>query len=336
MQRSPTLEGFRALFRQPSLWLAEIAWRWSFGAAAALLLGLSFVEYLNTLPVNGRDLFLLRTGQPTLVSQALAHILHGSGARAARALLIIAISMAASWIAIASFGRAAVIRSVLSSLLPQDSSNGRSAWRLSGLIGINFFRVATALAATVGLLAAWSLAAAFSPASRPSPGNALLVFLTACMMVGVAWSVVNWFLSLAAIFPVAQGDDTFTALGSAGDLCRSRLGPVAAASFWFGLAHIVIFMIASSVVAFPVTLAPFLPGAVVFGGVLLVTLVYFALADFLYVGRLAAYVAITQLPDAPLPLEINLPSGGSKPPASAAPREAVDPDELILSDVPLA
>ena len=48
-QHSPTLEGFKAIFRWPSLGLAEIAWRWSLGFAGIGLLLLGFVEYLDTL-----------------------------------------------------------------------------------------------------------------------------------------------------------------------------------------------------------------------------------------------------------------------------------------------
>ena len=63
------------------------------------------------------------------------------------------------------------------------------------------------------------------------------------------------------------------------------------------------------------------------GGVLLVTLIYFAVADFLYVGRLAAYVAILELPEPLVSTEIAPPNRGSLDPA-------IDTSELILSDVP--
>jgi len=333
MQPSPTIEGFRAMFRQPSLGLGEIAWRWSFGGGAALLFGFSFLEYLHTLPVSARDLFLLRTGQPTLVSQALAHILRGSGTRAAYALLVLGAALALAWMAIAALGRAAITNAVLEHLLLQDEMDVRNSWRLRGLLGLNFFRVAAALAAAIGFLAAWVLAGAASSASDPSPGSALLIFLTVLMLVSVAWVPVNWFLSFASIFPVTEGDSTLSALGAAGDLCRARLGSVAAVSFWFGLAHIVVFMIASSVVAFPLAFAALLPAGVVLGGVLLVTLLYFALTDFLYVGRLAAYIRIAQLPEAPAPPQLVDQPGGAPRSATAEEPAAIDREELIISDV---
>jgi len=80
-QHSPTLAGFKTVFSRPSLGLAEIAWRWSFGFATALLLTFSVIEYLDSLPVTHRDELLFRTRQPALISRALAQILRGSSLR---------------------------------------------------------------------------------------------------------------------------------------------------------------------------------------------------------------------------------------------------------------
>jgi hypothetical protein len=62
--------------------------------------------------------------------------------------------------------------------------------------------------------------------------------------------------------------------------------------------------------------------------VILLTLAYFAIADWLYTVRLAGYVCIAEMPDAllapPPPLI----------PVAPAPSETIDRDELILSDIP--
>src|SRR5713226_5754859 len=112
-QRSPTLEGFRAIFRQPSFGLAEIAWRWSFGVAAGLLLTFSFLEYLDTLPVTRGELFLLRTHHPILISQAITHIFRGSAPRVVVAAIVLALALAVAWIVIASLGRAVTVKALL-------------------------------------------------------------------------------------------------------------------------------------------------------------------------------------------------------------------------------
>jgi hypothetical protein len=330
--RSPTLEGFRTIFRRPSFGFAEISWRWSFGAACCVLFTFSFFEYLDTLPVTRLDQLLLKTRQPTLVSQAFSHIFQGSGLRALQTMVVLAAGLALGWIVVAAIARAATLRALLTHFREQtDALSSASAqpragagnWRLSPLLGLNFFRTGVTLAATVGCVAAFLLSAIVSPAR--SPGTGFLIFLCTAMLVWLAWSVLNWFLSLASVFVVADGRDTFGAISAAVRLCRDRAGSVFAAGTWFGLAHVVAFVIATSLVVFPLGLAGVVPRGVILTGVLFVTLLYFAVADFLYMGRLAAYVAIIELP--PL-IDVR------KPALSIPPQTRVDPDELILSDIP--
>jgi hypothetical protein len=98
---------------------------------------------------------------------------------------------------------------------------------------------------------------------------------------------------------------------------------VLAAAAWFGIAHAVAFVSASSVSAFPLAFAEVLPAGMILGGVILVALIYFAVADFLYVGRLAAYVFLIDVRESetqPSALSI-------QPPAPAS-------DDDILSDIP--
>jgi hypothetical protein len=329
--RSPTLEGFRAIFTRPSFGLAEIGWRWSFGAATSLLLTFAFFEYLDTLPVSKADLLLLQTGQPVLISRAVAHIFRGSAFRVIETAVVLALALGFAWVVVASLARVATLNALLSYFretgMSSSQPNRAGNWRLRSLFALNFFRLGTTLASAVGLFAAILLGGAVSRPDDPSPGSALLILLTITMLVWSAWSTLNWFLSLAAVFVVADGRDTFSAIASAVALCRTRAGSVFAAGTWFGLAHITAFAVASSVVAFPLGFAAVLPTGVVLGGVLLVTLLYFAVADFLYVGRLAAYVAILELPEPLVSTEIA--------PINRTPLDpAIDASELILSDVP--
>src|SRR5277367_817668 len=240
--RSPTLEGFRAILRRPSLGLAELAWRWSFSAAAGLLLIFSFFEYLDTLPVANSDLLLLRTRQPLLISRAVAHVFHGSAFRVVEVAVILALALGVAWIVIASLGRAATVRALLAYFLeanisfPEDEE--QRTWRLRSLFGLNFFRLGATLAALVGGLAAVLFGGAVSTPADPAPGAAFLIVLTVALLVWFAWSTVNWFLSLAALFVVADGQDAFGAIAAAVGLCRTRSGSLFAVGTWFGLAHI--------------------------------------------------------------------------------------------------
>lgn len=285
-QRSPTLEGFQTMFRLPSLGLAEIAWRWSFGLATTAVVVFAIREYLSTLPVTAGEMLLLRTRQPVLVLQALARIFQGSAPRAVVAFIVLALALAVAWIALASFGRAATLKAAI------EYFRGSlvSTRCLPSLFALNSLRAATMLAATIGVVGAMLVAKSASPADDPSPGAVLLIFWLLIMLIGVACSLLNWYLSLASVFAVREGTPAFPSLIAATDLCRTRPGSLVAAGIWFGIAHVILFVVASSAVAFPLGFAEVLPGGMVFGGVLLVTLLYFAAADFLYVGRLASYV----------------------------------------------
>ncbi len=335
---SPTLEGFRTILRRPSFGFAEISWRWSFGAAACLLLAFSFFEYLDTLPVTRADILLLKTRQPALVGQAISRIFHGSGVRFVHASLVVGFGLAIAWILVAALARAATVKALAGHFRAKMNSDAKATpWHLSSLVGLNFFRVAATLAAVVGGLAAFVIAGMASPATNPSPGAAFLLTMAILLVVWLAWSMMNWFLSLASVFVVIKGSDSFGAIAAVIGLCRDQTGSVFAAGTWFGLAHFVAFFLASSIVAFPLGFATVLPPAVVLGGVLVVTLLYFAVADFLYMGRLAAYVAMIELPPEEVVAEVSQrPTSGASARAAARSASAVDQGELILSDMPLS
>jgi hypothetical protein len=338
--RSPTLEGFRAIFRHPSFGLAEVAWRWSFGAATGLLLVFSCSAYLDGLPVSTGDLPLLRSRQAALISRALLHIFRGSGFRVVEVAVVLLLALGIAWVVVASLARAATMKALLAyfrecGISTPERTEGN--WRLRSLLGLNFFRLGTTVAAAVSFIAAVLVGKTVSRPTNPAPGSALLLTLTVVLMVWLVWSALNWFLSLAAVFVVGDGQDTFGAIAAAVDLCHTRPGSVFAAGTWFGLAHITTFVVATSVVGFPLAFAPVLPAGVILGGVLLVTLLYFAAADFLYAGRLAAYVAIAEMPQWPVsadPAPPPLPRAGTYVDPDAQSSPAVDASELILSDIP--
>ena len=320
------------MFRRPSFGFAEIAWRWSFGAAVTALLGFSFVEYLDTLPVSGADRFLLNTHHPYFISRALAHILAGSGGRLAVATVVLGICLAVLWILLSSGGRAIALRALLAYLWTKEPER-EFPFHLRSLWGLNFFRAIAILALFVGGIGALVLAGMVSSKKSPAPGSTFLVFLTVGLLVFLAFAVVNWFLSLASLFVVTRNRDTFGAMSSAIGFIREHLGAVLASSIWFGLAHLVAFSIATSAVGFPLGFAGLLPRGVVLVGVLVVTLLYFAVADFLYIGRMGAYVWILDGPEIdPAPEASPGPPAGQGTQASP-PIEIMDPNELILSDV---
>jgi hypothetical protein len=328
VRHSPTLEGFRLMWSRPSLGLAEIAWRWSFWAAAWFLVLFAAREYFDSLRVGSADMALLQTRQPMLVSKAISHIFRGSSMRVAVSACLVFLALSAAWVIVAALGRAVSLREIFGHFRVGEAP----AISLRSLLGIHFLRATLLLAALVGFGTAMLAAGAVTSPSQPRPASAMIAFLAVTFIVVATWTVLNWILSLASIFVTARGCDTFTAIAAAVRMCGTRLGAVAAVSLWFGLAHMVAWFAASSVVAFPLGFASVLPAGIVLGGVLFVTLLYLAVVDYLYLGRLAAYIAILELSEAETVLVKNV----AEPPLSPrAPSSRIDPDELILSDVPV-
>jgi hypothetical protein len=346
---SPTLEGFRAALRRPLFTFAEISWRWTIGATSWALVVYGFFEYLNTLPVSKRDGALLASRQPALVGRAIAHIFRGSMNRAVLAALCAALALSLSWIVAASIGRATTVRALLDYFrekFASEVSNGDSehdelteahekTTSFLSLIGLNFLRVALVLAALLALLGAAILASFASSKANPQPGLVFVLFLPAAALICIVWSMLSWLLSFACVFVVRDGEDSLGALSAAVAFCRDRTAVVFAVSTWTGLAHFVAFSIASTAVSLPLAFAQVVPLRLGLAVVILVTLAYFAVVDWLYMARLAGYVCILEMPEAVATSEL-LPSVRPRGPfAARSPVQAtIDTDELILSDLP--
>jgi hypothetical protein len=191
------------------------------------------------------------------------------------------------------------------------------------------------VAAALAFQGAAILARFASSPEHPRPGLVFLLFLPlAGLICMAAWSL-NWLLSLAAIFAVRDRDDTLGSLSSAVGLCRERFGAIVAVSSWSSAAHLVLFGGMMTVVSFPLGLAPLIKARLLIAGVTLVVLIYLAIADWLYVARLAGYVSIAEMPEAlatsaPMP---TLPPSGERF-APNTPVQTIDRGETILSDVP--
>ncbi|MFZ0144066.1 MAG: hypothetical protein WAL08_06890 [Candidatus Sulfotelmatobacter sp.] len=332
---SPTLEGFRASFRRPLLTLAEITWRWTVGAAGWALVFFWLIEFLDTLPVTRGDAALLSTRHPLLVGRAISHILRGSLNRAVLAALLAVIALSLLWIITASIGRAATVRALLDYFRRDSASNisietdtASEARPFCSLTGLNFLRAAVMLSAILALVGAAILAGFASTDPHPRPALVFAFFFPLAGLICIAWPALNWLLSLACVFAVRDGEDTLGALFAAVTFFRERTGPVFAVSTWTGLAHLVAFSVATTIVSLPLAFAQIVPWRLVIIGVFLVTLVYFAVVDWLYMARLGGYVCIAEMldglvPSTPIPV----------PPTPMA-QSTIDREETILSDVP--
>jgi class 3 adenylate cyclase len=349
---SYTAEGFRAAWRRPALTLAEITWRWAVGATSALLALFALFQYLSTLPVTNGELLFLKTRQPILVGQVLEHILRGNLNRVVVAGIVGVLALCSLWIFAASVGRLASVRELLEyfeertkhlavadstplsntsrepTADPSAAVSRHSSHAFATLFRLNFLRAAATLAAILSLVGAGILAGFASPVADPQPALAFFLFLPLAALIGCVWSSLNWLLSLAAIFAVRDQEDASGAVSAAVTFFRQHPGPVFAVGTWSGLAHLVAWVGASSVISAPLGFAPILPWRVVVAAMIALSLAYFAVADWLYVARLAGYICIAHMPQslfARIAPVLSIP---------ALPQTTIDRDEPILSDLP--
>lgn len=277
--QSSIRRGFASIRRQPALPLAEITWRWCFAVAACLLAVVSVLEYLSAIPISWREQLLVKRGEPLLTLAAVAHALRGSAVRLAAGMIVAGTAIAVLWIVSAALGRLAT----LSALLPETRAKSRS------LLGLSFLRAGLFLAAALAAVGALILATSAGPVGDAAPGVVLAAILLGC--IWLVWALLNWLLSLAAIFAVRDRQDTFGAVSAAVDFVRGAFGDVLLTSLPFGLLHYTALAAAVAAGLLVSDLMTRVSFAAAWALVAIV-LAYFACADFLYITRLAAYLAL--------------------------------------------
>jgi hypothetical protein len=326
---SPTSHGFRLAFRRPAISLAEIAWRWSF-VGAVWVLGIMFLfVYMDSLPVTRADRLLLRIGQPELVARAIDRIFEGSALRFTEAAILLAIGLTAAWVMLASLGRAATVGSIIDEFGLNRAAKETGV--LLSLFGLNFLRSVLTLAALASVVGAMLIASRFWALTHVPAAEASQLFFLLLFGISMAWVALNWLLSASAIFVVADGRRALAAIADTMRLCRQRPGPVFSAGALFGTAHVAALVLAAGAAFMALGALGSIPASFVWLTQLILIVAYCAIADFLYIGRLAAYVLITRGEEGAAILEpamvpILRPSDACS---------AVDQDELILGDVAL-
>jgi hypothetical protein len=294
---SPINYGFRTAFREPAIVLAEIAWRWSFGLAVLAIAVGSFFAYLDALPVSNIEMLALRAHPRWLIADAIAHILH-DGPRLVRVAAIVLPAIVALWVLTATVGRSATLKALL-------RREGRVA--LSPQWGLNFLRASVGLASLIGYLGAMILAGRVAADGDDiRPGVFFIVFFALGAVISIVRSRLSWFLFLGAIPAAREGHDTFTAIGEAAGLFRRHPGTFAGVGAVFGTIHGVLFVFTSVVGLLVLSLAGKVPPVITLFWLAAITLGYFAAVDFLYIARLAAYVAIDEGDRTPPPAPVSV------------------------------
>ena len=285
MSRSKAVRsGFQAVFGQPLLLASELAWRWTFLAAAAIVIVYAGLMYLQSLPVSDRDLFGLSGFLPGTIAPALKHIFSGSGPRLVKAALVVATGLAVLWWMASSLARTAALRA----LFPRQRA------RLAPTLVLQGLRMAFAVAVVLAYMGAWILAArlARTGTNLYSPERLYLVAITLIVIAGAAWSVLNWHLSLAPLVAARQGSGVLPSLAGAAAISRDQRLQFMWVGFVFGALRLLLAIAGFFVLLMVLSVVLSVPSLMAVLVLAFVVLLYSGFAALLYVLKLAACVRV--------------------------------------------
>jgi len=283
-QESPTRHGFRAVWREPGLALAEITWRWAWGGASLAIVWFAAREFLHSLTVTPGDELMLQSGIPDAVAQAIVHIFEGSGPKLLQLFLIAAPAAVFLWVIAATLGRVATLRALA----------GGDARLVGRTLALHLWRAVVGTAAFIAIAASWLLGAVLAGrADPPSPLIFIVVFFPLAIVFSILRSRINWFLLLGNIY-AARGRKAGEGFGQATRVFRRRSGDFMGVGTVVGTIRIVLM---GAVTLLGLALVPFVgkaPGWLLWTLLALITLAYFAVSDWVYMVKLAAYARIIE------------------------------------------
>jgi len=273
--------GFREVLRDPALLVIELCWRWIFGLICAGVCLAGLFAVLRSVPIDVPRLRLLWIASPLQAAQSLSLTLLDLGRGFLRIGILAALLLATCWVCLSAWGRYATLgRPALASGATLRACFGISAARAGiSFVALCAWLLAGALAGLLGSAASQDL--------LPNPGFMLAILLPALALIVAAWSFANWYLAIAPLFPA---NDWKQCVAEAWMLVGRRRDQVFEISVAIGVMRALLFIVA--------LVMSFAAAAVITNERMLtcdliaISLLYFLIADFLYMARLAAYAKI--------------------------------------------
>ncbi|HEY5030120.1 MAG TPA: hypothetical protein VIK39_17065 [Candidatus Angelobacter sp.] len=279
---NPIMLGLRAVTRDPAIFLVEILWRWSFALLACLLVAAVGLMLLGPLHVGPTWETAWRSRDPQRMGQLVFTILLILGTKAIIAAIAIPIAIAFLWAILSALGRFATIKRL---------RTGLSSLRLRSILALQFLRAFVSWFSLMLMFAA-TFGEALIASRGPKPDLLLyyLMMMPSVVLISALWLTVNWYLSLAAIFG-REGQSFRGAVRQARQTVRSQRSDFAGTGFVFMLFRTIALLVATAICGLFSGMVGSSPQAY-FVLLIVVSLAYFAVADFLYMSRMAAYLAL--------------------------------------------
>ncbi|MGC2112085.1 MAG: hypothetical protein WA655_21385 [Candidatus Korobacteraceae bacterium] len=290
---SPFRDGFAALWHEPVLLPAELAWRWCFGLSALGLGILSIGLFLDSLTVSRVDELFLRSLQPQLLDNALRHIFRGSLSRFLLEQSVLLLGATLLWALAASVGRAATLRRLFAMFSTEVEEEPQAMqWDFGPIFTCHLLRAMWSMIALA--VAFGSLLYGLVMMQDEHPVGAAIALSFGVGLASFIGLTLNWYFAVAPLFCVRNGSDAIQAVEEAVEFSGRHAGRL----FLLGLGFLIVRLIwaATMALAFlsPVNLAASIGARSVAVLMAIVVVVYFVGADALRLARLGAYVSLAE------------------------------------------
>jgi hypothetical protein len=280
---NPITQGLRAVTRDPAIFLVEILWRWSFAILACFLVAGVGAMLLGPLHVGHAWDTAWRSRDPQRMGQVVVAVVLLLGVKVILfAAIGVPLAIALIWGILSALGRFVTVKRL---------RVGLTSLRFRTILALQLLRALVGWLCLVLLFAAM-FGEALIASRGPQPDLLLyyLMVLPSVVLIGSFWLTVNWYLSLAAIFG-REGQSFRGALRQARQTVRQQRSDFAGTGFVFLLFRVVILLIATAICGLTSGMVGSSPQSY-FTLLIIVSLAYFAIADFLYMARMAAYLAL--------------------------------------------
>jgi hypothetical protein len=279
---NPITQGLRTVSRDPLIFMLEILWRWLFGLLTGLLVFGVGIILLGPLPIGNRWAATWNSHDPQIIGSFLVAIILLLGSKLIVAAALLPIAIALMWAILSSAGRGITVKRLRA---------GMPSLRFRSIMALQFLRSFLTWFCFVLLIAAIvgeALIATRGP--KPDLVQYYLMASPSIIFISGFWVVMNWYLSLAAIFGL-EGQTFRGALRQTRQIVARQRSDFAGTGFVFLLFRILLLVVALAICGLFSRSAGTAPQSYV-TLVTVVALSYFAISDFLYMARMAAYLAL--------------------------------------------
>ena len=279
---NPIAQGLRTILGDPVIFLVEILWRWSFAILACMLVFSAGAMLLGPLHVGRAWDSAWQSRDPQKIGQLALAVLLLLGSKILTAAIVVPLAIALLWSILSAMGRLATVRRLRA---------GLSSLSFSGILTLQLLRAFVTWLSVVLLIAAMFGEARIAT-SGPRPDLLLyyLMMTPSLLLIGVFWLVFNWYLSLAAIFG-REGQSFRGALRQARQTVALQRSDFAGTGFVFLLFRLVLLLVVVAICGLTSGMIASSPQPYV-ALLMVVLLGYLAVSYFLYLSRMAAYLAL--------------------------------------------